>query len=101
MNESSPDQKRPLCVRLAMYPSGPRKFHIVRCWLTIPVAISFCLVAGLGVYWRNADALQAHPRWLLVVGIFSAVLLLGLLSSIVLTAWLYFAVQWMDRNQQW
>lgn len=102
MNESSTNQNRPWWVRLAIYPSGrPREYHVLRCWLTVPVAIVFCLSVVIGFYLNYADALKVHPRWWVIFGIVSTCAFLGLLLSALLTMWLYYAVRWMDRNQQW
>ena len=101
MTGASADRTRPLWVRLAMYPPGPRGFHVARCRLMIPTGIFVCLSVGIGFYWYYGDALKANPRWWLVVGICSTFLLLLLLISVLMATWLHFAVRWMDRNQQW
>ena len=100
MNESSPDRKRPLWVRLVIVRSCPRRVAILKCWLTIPVAISFILssVFGFCWYYKPTAAQQADPRFWLALGLFISVLLLGGGLGV---ACHYFAVRWMDRNQQW
>ena len=100
MNDSSANQKRPWWVRLAIEPSCPRRVAILRCWITIPLVISFILSSALGFYWyyKPTAAQQADPRFWLVLGVFITVLLIGGGSGV---AWRYFAVRWMDRNQQW
>ena len=101
MTDSSADQKRPLWVRLAMYPPGPREFHVMRCRLTVPMGIFFSLSVGIGFYWYYGDALKANPRGWLGHVIFSILVLLAILPTVLLATWLHFAVRWMDRNQQW
>lgn len=101
MIDSSKNQQRPWWVRSILIPSGPRAFHILRCRLTIPIGLFFCLSVGIGVYWEHGERLMAHPRRWLVVVICSIFLLLGVSLSVFMATWLYLAIRWMDRNQLW